>query len=416
MSRKIHTIQDVVDWNLCVGCGACVAMCTHNHGTTLEDIGSVGIRPKFTGDYCKHCSDCLSICPGYSIDASEVRDTELETAIENLLVGTYHALYEGHSADPYIRYTGSSGGVLTSLAAYCLEQEGMDFVLHTAMNPDEPWKNRTVISRSREELIARAGSRYCTSSPCEWLDRIENNDKPCVFIGKPCDVAALTKARRVRPELDRKVGLAMSFFCAGTPCSDAVMELANTLGADTQDISSVHFRGQGWPGKFRVNRGPESEPITNTYIDTWKKLSRRRPFRCHICPDGMGQLSDIVSGDAWNRYTGTGENPGLSHVIVRTAHGREILKKAEDAGYLNLLTIEPDDIIEAQGLVLRRTMAFGRIVGMKLTGAPTTEFKNFHLLQAWLKNNPSTMLISIFGTLKRMALRGLYRKGTSYYR
>ncbi len=416
MSRKIRTIQDVVDWNLCVGCGACVAICNHDSGITLEDIGSVGIRPKFNGDSCKDCSDCLPICPGYSVDAGDVRDSELETAIQNLLIGTHHALYEGHAADPNIRFSGSSGGMLSSLAAYCLEKEGMDCVLHTGMNPDEPWKNTTVISRNREELLARAGSRYCTSSPCEWIDRIEQNEKPSVFIGKPCDVAALTKARKVRPELDKKVGLALSFFCAGTPCSDAVVELANVLGAETSAISSVRFRGQGWPGSFRVETDPESEPIINTYIDTWKKLSRRRPFRCHICPDGMGQLSDIVSGDAWNRYTGVGESPGLSHVIVRTAHGRDILRRATEAGYVNLHPIKADDIVEAQGLVLRRTAAFGRIIGMKLTGVPTTEFKNFHLFKAWLKNNPFTMISSIFGTLRRMIVRGLYRKGSSYYR
>lgn len=416
MSRKIKTIQDIVDWNLCVGCGACVSICKLEGGIHLKDIGNVGIRPQINREECGDCTECLQVCPGFLIDAHDVRDSDFDSSTRDLLIGTHHALYEGHAADSHIRYNGSSGGVLTALAAYCLEQEDMDFVVHTAMNPEQPWKNITVTSRTRDELISRAGSRYCTSSPCEWLDRIENNDKPCVFIGKPCDVAALAMARKIRPKLDANVGLALSFFCAGTPCSDAVETLANQLGAETESITSVRFRGQGWPGAFRVETQGETEPISRTYMDTWKTLAKRRPFRCHICPDGMGQLSDIVSGDAWNKYTGAGENPGLSHIIVRTAHGLDILDKAVQAGYLNLRPIKADEIVEAQGLVLRRTAAFGRIVGMKLTGVPTTEFRNFHLFKAWLQNNPFTMVMSIYGTLKRMVVRGLYRKGSSFYR
>jgi coenzyme F420 hydrogenase subunit beta len=416
MSRKIRTIQDIVDWNLCVGCGACAALCKNAGAVELVDIGTTGIRPQFNREVCGECRECLQVCPGNGVNAHDVRDSGIEASIQNLLIGSHHGVYEGHAADPHIRYYGSSGGMLTALASYCLEKEGMKYVVHTGMDPDTPWKNRTVTSSTRAELISRAGSRYCTSSPCEWLARIENGEGPCVFIGKPCDVAALTMARKIRPELDAKVGLVLSFFCAGTPCSDAVVALATELGASPDTIQSLHFRGQGWPGTFRVQSSEREEPYTKTYIDTWKTLSRRRPFRCHICPDGMGQLSDIVSGDAWNRYTGVGENPGLSHVIMRTAHGKELLERAVKAGYVYLEEVQAEDVVEAQGLVLRRTAAFGRIIGMKLTGTPVTEFRNFHLFKAWLRNNPLVMMRSIFGTLKRMLVRGLYRKGASYYK
>ena len=46
---------------------------------------------------------------------------------------------------------------------------------------------------------------------------IQNAPAPCVFIGKPCDVAAVENVRRLRPALDEKVGLTIAIFCAGTP-------------------------------------------------------------------------------------------------------------------------------------------------------------------------------------------------------
>lgn len=416
MSRKIKTIQDVVDWNLCIGCGACTYMCEKEGGVELVDIGNTGIRPVFNNEICGDCTACLDICPGRIIDAADVVDDRPENSQDNLLIGSYHSVSEGHAVDEEIRFAGSSGGVLSALALYCLEHEGMDFVLHTGMNPEMPWKNKTVISRSREELLANAGSRYCTSSPCEWLKKIEENDKPCVFIGKPCDVAALARARRLRPALDEKVGLVLSFFCAGTPCSDAVSDLAGELGARQDHITGLRFRGQGWPGPFRVTTSDTGEDRTMAYLEAWKKLAKRRPFRCHICPDGMGQLSDITSGDAWNRYTGEGENPGLSHVLGRSGRGQQLLERAVAAGYVTLTESRPEDIVEAQGLVLRRTMVYGRLVGMRLCGAPVTEFRNFRLFQAWIRSNPLAMLRSITGTLKRMVVRKLWKKSPLFYR
>lgn len=416
MIRKIKTVRDVVAWNLCIGCGACASICRRGGGIELVDVPSHGIRPRFTDLDCAGCTDCLAVCPGVCVDANGGIDDELDDVVESRFIGRNHGVYEGYAADPEIRYQGSSGGILSALAAYALEREGMDFVVHTAMDPDQPWKNKTVISRNREQLLACAGSRYCTSSPCEYFDVIEKNDKPCVFVGKPCDVAALARARRLRPELDKKTGLVLSFFCAGTPCSDAVRELAEEMGVETSEIRRVRFRGQGWPGPFRVESVRGGKPRLMAYLTAWKKLARQRPFRCHICPDGMGQLSDITSGDAWNRYTGKGESDGLSHVVVRTGRGRRLLENAVRAGYVELSPAADRDIVKAQGIYLRRAVVFGRLVGMRICGVPTPHFANFRLLYSWLRTNPFVMLKSIFGTLKRMIVRKLWRKGSLYYR
>lgn len=415
MGKKIKTLQDVVDWNLCIGCGACAAVCQKKGGVRLIDIGATGIRPHFEAD-CLDCTLCLSICPGIAIDADDVLDDEPSQLQQNLLIGTYHAVFEGHAVDSGMRFRASSGGIVSALATYCLEHENTAFVVHTGMDKKYPWKNITVTSRTREEVLAHTGSRYCTSSPCSFFAEIEQSEKPCVFIGKPCDVAALAKARRQRPALDAKVGIALSFFCAGTPCSDAVRELAEQIGAEPGKISSLHYRGQGWPGSFRVETASEGTPKTMAYLDAWKTLAKRRPFRCHLCPDGLGQLADITSGDAWNKYSGEGENPGLSHVIARTAQGKRLLEKAQAAGYVALAPCSPDDIVKAQGLVLRKTLVFGRLLVMKFGGIPVPQFDNFQLFKAWIRTNPVTMIGSISGTLKRMILRKLWRKSKLFYR
>ena len=415
MRKKVKTIRDVVEWNLCIGCGACVAFCEKENGVELVDIPTAGLRPLYGTD-CHSCSRCLAVCPGVSVDAAETNDDEPESIVENLQVGNYHGVYEGYAANREIRFTGSSGGILTALSVYALEKGGMDYVVHTGMDKAQPWKNRTVISRNRAQLLANAGSRYCTSSPCELFDVIQKSEGRCVFIGKPCDVAALAKARRLRPQLDANVGLALSFFCAGTPCSEAVVELAGGIGVEADEISSLRFRGQGWPGRFKVQSTGGGEPKTMSYLRAWKTLAKRRPLRCHICPDGMGLLSDITSGDAWNRYTGEGESDGISHVVVRTGRGRRLLESAVKAGYVELRPSTAEDIIEAQGIYLRRTVVFGRLIGMRLCGVPTPSYSNFGLFSSWLRTNPQVMVSSIFGTIKRMVVRKLWRRSPYFYR
>jgi len=85
----------------------------------------------------------------------------------NLSIGPTIEIWEGFAKDPAIRYRASSGGILSAIAAYCLEKENMEFVLHVGMDQSKPWNNKTVQSRNRDDLFARTGSRYAPSSPCE---------------------------------------------------------------------------------------------------------------------------------------------------------------------------------------------------------------------------------------------------------
>lgn len=406
--RTIRDIQDVLNWGLCIGCGACFAYC-NNNAVKLVNIATLGIRPQFSPTICSNCSnECLAVCPGFKVIAKPFPDSESQIADFNRLLGTTYGIWQGCSSDPQMRHAASSGGILSALAIYCLENEGMSFVVHTGMNPEMPWHNRTVISKNRDDIMTNAGSRYAPSSPCELFRKIEESDKPCVFIGKPCDVAAINMARQKLPRLDEKLGLVLSFFCAGTPSTEATVDLLTELEIGTQDVKSIRYRGQGWPGNFSVQYG-DNRKKSITYMEAWSRISKKRPFRCHICPDSFGQLSDIASGDAWSQFSREEHNEGLSHILVRSQVGREILSKAHKAGYIAITNIPSTNVIQGQGLIKRKKQVFGRLLAMFLLGRPYTRFKNFHLFRSWIENNPIILLNSVFGTIKRMLLKRNWR-------
>lgn len=322
--------------------------------------------------------------------------------------------WEGHASDSQIRFAGSSGGVATALAAFAIEQKGFAGALHIAAREDRPIFNETVLSTTREQLLERTGSRYAPASPCDKLDLIEQADAPCVFLGKPCDVAATYEARKLRPKLDQNLGLTIGIFCAGTPSARGTLETLASMGIDDPNsVTSVRYRGNGWPGMFSVEfqgpNGPEVKELT--YEDSWgKTLQKHRQWRCYVCPDHTGEYADIAVGDPWHKPP-EGDNPGRSLVLVRTERGKKFLDEAIKAGVVTLEKAEPQVIELAQpNLRNLRTLLWARLATLRIMGAATPKFPGYKLFADWLANTSvATKVRSIASTAKRVLKKRLNR-------
>ena len=407
--RSIKTLGDVVDWGLCTGCGACAYACKHG-GISLVNIAETGIRPQFNLPDCANCTECLGICPGHEVDDGLAAGAAAANGHQKEEFGRALEIWEGHAADPEIRHHASSGGLLSALALFCLEREDMAFALHIAMDEEKPWLNRTVESRNRDQILARTGSRYAPASPCDRLEAIENSDRPCVFIGKPCDTAAVAKLRRRNPQLDEKLGLVLTFFCAGTPFTASTLEMLDRLDVKTEQVNDLNYRGEGWPGGFKVRYDDRKQEQFVPYQQAWSQLAKKRSFRCNLCPDGLGRLADLSCGDAWDKYQGNGD-PGRSIVVVRSERGRRILHGAMEAGYVTLKPIGAQQVRAAQvNLLDRRKNLFGRLLGMKLLGIPTPKFTGFDLWQDWSRLPLAVKAQSILGTMRRLIRKGMWRR------
>ncbi|MGI9102765.1 MAG: Coenzyme F420 hydrogenase/dehydrogenase, beta subunit C-terminal domain [Terriglobales bacterium] len=408
MPRKIKNLQDVVDWGLCFGCGACAYVCEPG-SVRLVNVESDGIRPVLTANGSA-CAEALEVCPGYTQDATLATGDVTNASDADREIGATLEIWEGYSVDPEIRHRGSSGGLLTALSLYCLEQENMAFVLHAGMDEARPWLNATVTSRTRAELLSRTGSRYAPASPCEKLAEIEHSDRPCVFIGKPTDTMATWKARKLRPGLDRNLGLVLTFFCAGEPSTQGTLELLKSFAVEPAAVDSVHYRGEGWPGEFRVQYDGKTKRASSSYRDSWARLTKFRVFRWQLDPDGLGCVADISCGDAWESFDDKGDE-GRSLVLVRTERGQEILKRAIDAGYVNLWRVNSGNVLAAQGnLLQRRKDMFGRLLAMKLLWIPTPRYRGFSLFSSWLRIPFMRKVRTVLGTMRRLVQRGLWRR------
>ncbi len=354
-------------------------------------------------------AEALAACPGVGI--AHHPDEHPEGLVGELreVWGPVLELWEGYAADDALRFAASSGGAASALALHCIEDEGMAGVLHIGARPDVPYLNRTIMSHSREELLAVAGSRYAPASPCDGLGLVEEAAAPCVFIGKPCDVAGADKARRLRPGLDARLGLTIAVFCAGTPSTAGTLEMIRQMGVDDPaTVSSVRYRGNGWPGMADVKVDGDDTVRQLTYDESWGQiLQKHRQWRCQVCADHTGEMADVSVGDPWYREIPPGE-PGRSLVVVRTERGREVVRKAIAAGALVLEPATPDVLVQVAAQPAahprRRVGPHHRHAGDGPAGAQVREHADVPQL-APTTSTARQQAQSLYGTAKRIVQR-----------
>ncbi|MEM1329467.1 MAG: Coenzyme F420 hydrogenase/dehydrogenase, beta subunit C-terminal domain [Planctomycetota bacterium] len=415
MKLPVLSITDVAEKQLCCGCGACAGVSPET--IDMIDVLDHGRRPvvKPGMEEDPRTLEAVKVCPG--LDQSHTFDPADERYIDEL-TGTWGPIlemYEGYAADNDVRLKGSSGGMATSLALFCMEQQGMHGTLHITQRPEAPYLNKTVLSTSREQVVEATGSRYAPASPADRLHEIESAPSPCVFIGKPCDCVSVSKARRIRPDLDRKLGLVVGFFCAGTPTTSGTLDMLRRMGVDDLTrVKSLRYRGNGWPGKATVVaevEGKDEDHVgTLTYAQSWGEiLSRHKQWRCNLCPDRTGEFADIAVGDPWYRGTPDGTDPGRSLILVRTERGREILKAAIEAGYVVAEPAENWKLPKSQvGFANLRGHIWGRLLTLKLFGIATPTYKRFPFFRHWASElSLFEKIQSLGGTAKRVFRRRL---------
>ena len=180
MSRTIQSITDIVERQLCSGCGACAYM--EPERFRMRDALDYGRRPYVLDGAPVETGEAAGICPGVGLEHSfDRRDPALVHELTDAW-GPVYAVWEGYAADDEIRRAGSSGGAASALALYCIEKGGMAGVLHTAARKDIAYLNETVMSTTREQRLAvhpRKPRRRRPAHPLERIrDRIGSRRRP----------------------------------------------------------------------------------------------------------------------------------------------------------------------------------------------------------------------------------------------
>lgn len=178
----------------CTGCGLCAAF-----GQAECYSDEKGFTHPKTGDEIW----LSKVCPSGGKQQSLMEFDKIW--------GRSKGVYYGWSTDKQVRQLASSGGVITEITSWLLDNHRVDGIIHTCADENDPTRTISCISTSRKALIARSGSRYSISHPLQILANLDTSKK-YAFVGKPCDVAALNNYMSISPELKNVILYTISFF------------------------------------------------------------------------------------------------------------------------------------------------------------------------------------------------------------
>jgi coenzyme F420 hydrogenase subunit beta len=400
-----RAVVRVVDSGNCTGCGACTLL---DAGLTMRLDGAGFARPARVGESTPS-PDALrrfkAMCPGVVVRAVTPAGTKRHPTM-----GSYLGVWRAWAADPELRLRGSSGGVLTALSSWLVETGEVPSVISAGASKSDPRRTVSVSITTRAEALEAAGSRYAPVAPAGEAGRGgdqagDGSGDGSAVVGKPCEITALRALHASSPG-DRVEPLRFSFFCAGTPSQSATTALLADLGVGPdRHVDELWYRGRGWPGSFTAIT--DGERVEATYDRSWGQfLGPTMQWRCKICPDGVGESSDVTAADFWTTdergYPDFAEGPGYSALIARTERGLDVIERARLAGVIVTEPISMDDVAAIQPFQRsRREQLFGRLVGARVAGQPVPRYRGFGLLRLSLQR-PRTTVRTLRGSFRRV--------------
>ena len=308
--------------NKCFGCGACCGICKKNAITMHEDEEGF-FYPKINSELCDNCGLCEKICP--SLNKSKT--------------------YESNSSNPdcfalmasdSIREKSSSGGAFTLFANYIIDNQG--YVCGASFLPNGNVVHTIV--NSKNDLDKLRGSKYIQSDTrniFKEIKRLLSNNKIVLFVGTPCQVAALNNFLIKKYENLFTIDL----LCHGVPPQKVFKKYLSETLQDGDLFYHTSFRDKikGWgvyatttttTGKKYYGGNASNDPFLQAFI----KNMCLRPS-CGTCPFTSTQREgDITIGDFWKveRFDKRlNDNKGTSVVLLNNKKGHFLMEAVKNS-------------------------------------------------------------------------------------
>lgn len=392
-------IAKIIKKHYCLGCGLCSSDVGNDRLQMIEQQDGF-LVPVPQNGFDGEIKTLRRYCPGITVRLNQPLRSSREKFYGPLL-----NIKVAYANDQTIRFRGSSGGCLTAILCTLIDQRKVDGVLQVGPSKEYPTKTESCFSKSVEQIIANAGSRYAPASLLVNFKQILNENNRIAVVGKPCDIAAVYQYLDIHPEYSKKIFCTLSFMCMGLPSQNATNYLINRLGVkNSAQVKELQYRGSGWPGQATVTT-VQNEKYSCSYYDSWGGiLGRDILFRCKICPDGWGSFADISSGDAW--YTdGEGplfdEKPGRSFLFIRSQRGQEIINAVADSITLADYDIKELPIIQ-KSQHARKKHAWSSYFVLKILGDRLLKFRGLGMWNCMFKSTPRSVALEVYGLIKRL--------------
>ncbi len=309
-SREL--LADVLEKELCIGCGACVSLCpyfkSHNGKTAM-------LFP-----CTQEQGRCFAFCPKVEVDLDEVSRGIFGAPYSMEPLGPFSAVMMSRAGAKTAGNNFQSGGTVTALMTYALQAMLCDAAILTGRNGVDAVPS---IVTSPEEVQGYASSKYTSAPTLAAFNRAVGEGYSRIgVVATPCQVLALAQMRinpMAKKEFTDPTSLVVGLFCTWSLDYRAFRRLIEGR-VDIKEIKKFDIPPP--PAEvmeIHTDRGIIEIPLA--------EIRATVPNSCDYCFDMTSEFADVSVGVVEGRS-------GMNTLIVRTERGRAIVDGALRAGYL----------------------------------------------------------------------------------
>lgn len=363
---RLYSPKDIVRSGLCIGCGICVAH-HQNSGARMKFDRYGQLKPAGTKEWLNQRSeDFSSICPFSPVakNEDELSSEQFgEDGQRNVSIGFYRKNFVGHVAEDNYRMQGSSGGMVTWVAAELMRKNYIDGVAHVVAMDDPQKEDRFFkyrISFSEREVQEGAKSRYYPVELSEVLNLIREKPGRYAVVAIPCMIKAVHLLRQKDPVLKERIKFTLGLFCGHMKSSRFVESFAWQMKVPVKEVTCVDYRYKfpdrpaNWYNTMLTLKS--GEPVRK---DWWHLRDGDwgagyfMNSACNFCDDVVAETADISFGDAWvEPYSSDGR--GTNVVIVRSSIILDIISTGIKETRLSLKEVSAEFVAQTQAAGLRQ--------------------------------------------------------------
>lgn len=218
MKKIPKVITDIVQNDLCIGCGMCTYVCPEK---ALEmEWNEYGFLVPHLKGSCNSEGCCTDVCPFNLNPKIEVRT---ENEIANLFlpknqlyhprIGKYTGIYVGHANEN--RLSSSSGGMATYISTRLIEEGIVDHIFAVRPSSNEGNHYEYSICSTEEEIQKGAKTRYYPVSLNTVLSKIDELEGKVAIVGVACFIKSIRLAQYENDSLREKIPFLIGIICGG---------------------------------------------------------------------------------------------------------------------------------------------------------------------------------------------------------
>ncbi|MFX0033203.1 MAG: Coenzyme F420 hydrogenase/dehydrogenase, beta subunit C-terminal domain [Candidatus Hermodarchaeota archaeon] len=325
-------IKEVHEKGICQECGGCVSFCSS------AEYDVIGLKDQYkppeyiNKDKCLECGICYYLCPQTHILDDDLNNIYNFSDFSSTPIGHYVDIYSCQATDPEFLKYGTDGGVVNSIINFLIETKVIDGAI--VSKTDAPFSREATFADSKYDLLKASGAKLDITPQlneiqkfCTYTHSIPKLNhykfKKLAIVGTPCQIYTIRCMQDLGVTPSENVEICLGLFCYENFFFEKfqIEKFEKDFNIQFKDIIKINIKKDVI---FKLRSEGPTEKIINipfNHLDDYMRPA------CNACSDFTNIYADISFG-------GLGSPDKHTTVIIRTNKGKEVFKKAVNAGII----------------------------------------------------------------------------------